>query len=145
MANEAPSCTSSSTGNSLPTLSKSCIHMSAMFFVAEGPRTYREISRCIEFITHREPTPTNEYFQGDRLGVISFVCLHPKVLRGRPAWDLAAGEEVEIGMHAPYLSILDGPHRTCHGSLVAYVSILEPYFKPCRPRWWRIDNAQTMQ
>ena len=95
-----------------------------MFLVAEGSRTYREVPRRIEFITHREPTPTNEHFQGHRLSVISFVCLHPKALRGRPAWDLVTGEEVELGICAPCLSILDRPRGTCHGSLVAYISVL---------------------
>ena len=79
------------------------------------------------------------------MGVISFVCLNPKGLWGQPAWDLAAGEEVEMGVHAP-CSFIRERRVSCHGSLVAYVSVLEQDFEPCgRPRRWRIDDAQTVQ
>ena len=61
-ADPEPSSTSSTTGNSLPTLSKSCIHVSAMFLVAEGLQTYRKAPFRVGFKTP-EPTLTNKHFE----------------------------------------------------------------------------------
>ena len=50
-----------------------------------------------------------------------------------------------MGVSAPLFFIL-GPRVICSGSLVTYVSVLEPHFKPCgRLRRWRIDEVHTAQ
>ena len=97
------------------------MHSSAIFLVAKGLPTYREAPRRIVFQIP-EPTFTHIHFQVYHLVVISFICLYPKVLRGRPAWELATGEEVEVGVRAPFFSI-PGPGEICNGSVVAYVAV----------------------
>lgn len=64
-ANPVPFCMLSTTGNSLSTLSKSCMHILAMFLVAEGLRPYRYFSGRIESIIRLEPTPSHKHFQRD--------------------------------------------------------------------------------
>ena len=64
--------------------------------------------------------------------MISFVCLDQKLFLGRPALDLAAGEVVEMGVRAPFFSIIEY-RGDCTISLVAYVSVLDPRFK--RASW----------
>ena len=60
-------------------------------------------------------------------------------------WDLVAGGDEKMSVRAPFSSTLR-PRKVCNGSLVAYVSVLEPHFKPCRPlRRWRICDVQTAQ
>ena len=61
-----------------------------------------------------------------------FIYFYPKELQVRPAWDLTAGEEVEMNARAPFFYIqapliyLQEPlHRIRYRTLEACVSVLE--------------------